>query len=53
MGYLKDHTVSEDYRNGRLDAVRSVMCQLGLEDDYDAAKGSYEAMKMKAGAENA
>ena len=48
MGYLKDHTVSEDYRNGRLDAVRSVMCQLGLEDDYDAAKGSYKAMKIKA-----
>ena len=48
MGYLKDHTVSEGYRNGRLDAVHSVMCQLGMEDDYDAAKGSYKAMKIKA-----
>ena len=48
MGYLKDHTVSEGYRNGRLDAVHSVMRQLGMEDDYDAIKGSYEVMKIKA-----
>ena len=53
MGYLKDHTVSEEYRNGRLDAVHSVMRQLGMEDDYDAIKGSYEVMKIKAGVENA
>lgn len=48
MGYLKDHTVSEDYRNGRLDAMYSVMCQFDMEDDYDATKGSYKAMKIKA-----
>lgn len=53
MGYLKDHTVSVGYRNGRLDAVHSVMRQLGMEDDYDAIKGSYEVMKIKAGVKNA
>ena len=53
MGYLKDHTVSEGYRNGRLDAMYGVMCQLGMEDDYDATKGSYKAMKIKAGVESA
>lgn len=53
MSYLKDHSFSEDYRNGRLDAMYGVMCQLGMEDDYDAAKGSYEVMKIKAGVENA
>ena len=51
--YLKDHTVSEDYRNGRLDAVHSIMGQFDMEDDYDAGKGSYKAMKIKAGVENA
>ena len=51
--YLKDHTVSEDYRNGRLDAVRSIMGQFDMEDDYDAGKGSYKAMKIKAGVDNA
>lgn len=48
MGYFKDHSFSEDYRNGRLDAVHSIMCQFGMEDDYDATKGSYEAKKIKA-----
>ena len=53
MGYFKDHSFGEDYRNGRLDAMYGVMCQLGMEGDYDAAKGSYKAMKIKAGVENA
>ena len=53
LGYFKDHSFSEDYRNGRLDAMYGVMCQLGMEDDYDAAKGSYKAMEIKAGVENA
>lgn len=48
LGYFKDHSFSEDYRNGRLDAIYSIMCQFGMEDDYDATKGSYEAMKIKA-----
>ena len=48
LGNFKDHSFSEDYRNGRLDAMYGVMCQLGLEDDYDTAKGSYKAMKIKA-----
>lgn len=48
MGYLNDHSFSEGYRNGRLDAVHSIMCQFGMEDDYDATKGSYEAKKIKA-----
>ena len=48
LGYFKDHSFSEDYRNGRLDAMYGVMCQLGMEDDYDATKGSYKAMKIKA-----
>ena len=53
MGYFKDHSFGEDYRNGRLDAMYGVMCQLGMEGDYDATKGSYKAMKIKAGVENA
>ena len=53
MGYFKDHSFGEDYRNGRLDAMHSVMRQLDMEDDYDAIKGSYEVMKIKAGVENA